>query len=261
MELAVIAGSVLALAMDKKDSRADAIALGLVCQASFRKEGLDAPPEFVDLARQHLTGVHQRPEGSPLSIPEVECPDASAPPGLPAQQQEFAKLCLSVRNLSQLLPRRLDIVHEHVEMLAWLMAMHSRDLDVPVASLPAGVRALVTGKELGDLVRVVPGPIARRGLLARALGDSSAVSVDMVDAVFNAPKEWRELFRGQDLLDLTPLTSCIAKSAEAGMNRKSLKAWAKSALSSSLGNTVAINASECIYLERLLAKASASSLG
>lgn len=65
--------------------------------------------------------------------------------------------------------RALSLCTEEGDLLSWLLAGHSNLLDVPWASLDAGTAAIVAGRELADLLVVLPAPPQADALIDQIL--------------------------------------------------------------------------------------------
>jgi len=133
--------------------------------------------------------------------------------------QAISNLSLSVSEMAGRIEEVIKIRREQAEILWWVFGEHSRDLSKPISELPLPFAALVSGKELADLVRVIPGPLASPAFLEKMLGfadpDSSG-SASIKDAVNAAPRDWRESLIADtcDLEDLCPIHLAVQKSLE-----------------------------------------------
>src|ERR1043166_8026517 len=117
--------------------------------------------------------------------------------------------------------RGLELATEEINMLWWLFAEHSRDGRKRWTELKASA-ALMGAKELADLTRLIPGPLAAKAFLDRvirsadpngALGDSLLVS----DALDSVGLEWRQNFAANsssEVEELAPLSMGVRISAK-----------------------------------------------
>jgi hypothetical protein len=117
--------------------------------------------------------------------------------------------------------RSLQLHREEVNVLWWLFAEHSRDLGHRMASLPLPAACLVAGKELGDLVQVLPGPLAAAGVLdrmLRAVERELRPTTTVHEAVNSAPREWRAGWvastDSERVEDLCPVLCSVRRSLE-----------------------------------------------
>jgi GTPase-associated system helical domain len=117
--------------------------------------------------------------------------------------------------------RRLQLYREEVNVLWWLFAEHSRDTGHRMASLPLPAACLVAGKELADLIEVLPGPLAAAGLLdrmLRAVERELRPTTTLHEAINTAPREWRAGWvastDGERVEDLCPVLCSVRRSLE-----------------------------------------------
>jgi hypothetical protein len=116
---------------------------------------------------------------------------------------------------------RLRIQREETNVLWWLFGEHSRDLERPMASLPLPAACLVAGKELADLVEVLPGPVAAAGVLdrmLRAVEREPRAATTIQEAVNGAPRDWRTEWAAapgaERLEDLCPVLCAVRRSLD-----------------------------------------------
>ena len=121
---------------------------------------------------------------------------------------------------------------------------------------------VIAGKELADLTRVIPGPVAAAAFLDRIvrLSDSAKTSkaIKVKDAIDKTPREWREQyqFKTGGFEDLAPVSNAIKLSLTVSDGDDWSAAFEKStafeASSKLLPNALAYQ----IFLERLLVRLS-----
>jgi hypothetical protein len=144
-----------------------------------------------------------------------------------AQQVEGVRKAsgTAIKELGALVPDpRVSILEEESNMLWWLFSEWSRDLEEPLCDLEAGVAAIIAGKELADLTKILPGHPAVRGFLQRAIAasrkDHAGAQVSIADAIDKTPIEWRRLWVGQrdiaQLRGLVPVLEGIRLSIDGG---------------------------------------------
>jgi hypothetical protein len=117
--------------------------------------------------------------------------------------------------------RHLQLHREEVNILWWLFAEHSRDLGYRLANLPLPAACLVAGKELADLIEVLPGPLAAAGVLdrmLRAVERELRPTTTLHEAVNSAPREWRAGWVAstdcERVEDLCPVLCSVRRSLE-----------------------------------------------
>jgi hypothetical protein len=110
----------------------------------------------------------------------------------------------------------LTIVAEETNMLWWLVSEYSRDRNEQWKKIGLSGTSIIAGKELADLTRIIPGPVAAAAFLDRIvrLSDSakSAKAISVKSAIENVPREWRQQF-GFDVAagieDLAPISNAV----------------------------------------------------
>ena len=92
---------------------------------------------------------------------------------------------------------RGDVIRlaEEVDMLWWHIGDWSETLDRPRTGLPEEAIGVVSGVELGDFVRDVPGPYGAYGILRRTLGKTSDRKAKLKDAVSLIGEDVKKLAR------------------------------------------------------------------
>lgn len=114
------------------------------------------------------------------------------------------------------LEREMAIVSEEANMLWWLVSEYSRDRNEPWKKVGPLATSIIAGKELADLTRIIPGPVAAAAFLDRIIGFSnSSKSVKPVvikEAVEKTPQAWREALqlKGKaEIQDLMPISKAL----------------------------------------------------
>jgi hypothetical protein len=114
------------------------------------------------------------------------------------------------------LERELTIVGEEANMLWWLVSEYSRDRNRSWKKVGLSATSIIAGKELADLTRVIPGPVAAAAFLDRIirLSDSakSPKPIGIKDAIEKVPREWRERYgfkAAAGVEDLAPISNAI----------------------------------------------------
>lgn len=125
--------------------------------------------------------------------------------------------------------RNLRLQQEETNILWWLFSESSRDLDQPFSGLPGPFASLVAGVEIADMVLVVPGPVAIRAFVHRALKNANPEMPEkgtIREAVSDAPASWIGSIAGRssrDFEDILPIHSAIRASAESDGAKGSIK--------------------------------------
>jgi hypothetical protein len=156
--------------------------------------------------------------------PEKDGKEEAMSKALAAQGEPYSKLAPEFQKLQLEFP----IVSEESNMLWWLISDTSRDANQRWNKMPLGMACVLTGKELADLTRIVPGPIAARAFLDRAVRsgrDKVAASISIADVVNDTDKTWRGSYFSKPLPTglegILPLTHAVVLSVQASDE----KAW------------------------------------
>ncbi len=255
-ELRVLAGASIVHALETKpEPTADAIALAAVCGGY---QGLRKRLPIKDVLTISADYLRSRSaklrEGSRL--PELAQPQESADPNwdnitsqlqqgqvqamatslvpllkkLKAWQSEAAS---STGKALKWLNRQILLQREETDILWWLFGGVSRDLAVPISRLDTAFASLVAGREIANLVEVLPGPLAIEAFIQSAVVVSQTAkpdNVNLASAVNAAPLEWKKEIataRASDIAYLCPIHAAILSAVEIGGTRKWLPAHTK----------------------------------
>ncbi len=240
LELSLLAGASLSSVLGSgKEQLADVAALAATCPAFRRKREKPPIPEVLDRAWNHL--VQRRSslrDPGPMDVMPIEEPDADAM--LKDLDSAFqtndlsqigGQVTKSLRTLSTLLVPLVKTVNqlqwqqklyrEDSNVLWWMTGGHSCDLNRPFAKIETAATALLIGKELADLVRVMPGPLAAEAVMDRSLADAGCnrdETITLADAVNKTDRDWREAWvkqvGGFTGVDLCPTTLAVKSSVE-----------------------------------------------
>lgn len=196
-ELIVLAGAKLVDAMERSARNiADFVALCLVCAGAQNLRVAPAVQHIPEIAAKYL---------SERSVARAKPEEEDA-----KEETEIKKLLLE-----------FPIVSEESNMLWWLISETSRDVDKRWSEMPLGMACTLTAKELADLTRIIPGPIAARAFLDRAIRsgrDKVAASISIKDMVNDTEKTWRDSHFSKalptGLEGILPLTHAITLSVQ-----------------------------------------------
>lgn len=246
LEVRVLAGSTLAHLTEEKSASvaADRAALALACATALA--AADARPwlpPFVELAESYLEErsreVRRRVS---VTLPKFD------PGGLQASfdafaesfatqewtgkipttaKAAFAALSDAVGKFSRSASQALSTLswqeerrREESDVLWWVIAEYSRDLDRRMADVKLPGAAVVAGKELADLVSL-PGPLAAKSFLDKVLSTCGTKTgyrkpIGLAAAVAGTPRDWRATLGKRDgvekVHDLTPALGAVRHS-------------------------------------------------
>jgi hypothetical protein len=241
-QLSVFAGAELiaTIERDQDERLADLAALCMVCGGA-QSARTDIPvPEMPKIAARHV----ESRTGKRASIP-VETVEERADP-------KIGKL-----------ERELTIVGEEANMLWWLVSEYSRDRNESWKKVGLLAASIIAGKELADLTRVIPGPVAAAAFLDRIVRLSNSAKspkpISVKEAIEKIPREWRDHYAfkaAAGVEDLAPISNAIKLSLTVSDGDEWSpvfeKGTALEANSKMLPNALAYQ----VFLERLLARLS-----
>ncbi len=214
-ELIVLAGATLVDAIERSErDLSDLATLCLVCGSTQNLRGTPAVREIPELAIERLStrsAQRDEPEDSGVASKlSVALSEKGSP--FDVLGREFEKLQL-----------QFPIVTEEADMLWWVFGETSRDLDMRWDNMSLEEVCMISAKELADLTKIIPGPVAARAFLDRAIRsgrDSVRSSVSIADVVNKTPKDWRERNYGKplpnELKGILPISEAVKYSIEAG---------------------------------------------
>lgn len=186
-ELIVLAGAEVIDVIDRADRElADFAALCLVCAAA---QNLRQNPLVPDIPERGTKYLKKRSEDR--AKPVKDSPEGKLFDALTALNAPHSDLAAEFQKLQL----RFPLVDEETNMLWWLVGDTSRDLDKRWSELDAGAVCSVGAAELADLTKVLPGPVAARAFLDRAVRSERKkvpASLSIAEVVSETPKEWRE---------------------------------------------------------------------
>lgn len=241
-QLTVFAGAELiaTIERDQDERLTDLAALSLVCGGA-QGARTDVPvPEMPKIAARYI----ETRTGKRASIPAGTVVEGADPK-------------------MQKLERELTIVGEEANMLWWLVSDYSHDRDQAWKKVGSAAAPIIAGKELADLTRAIPGPVAAAAFLDRIvrLSDSakSPKPISIMGAIEKTPRDWREQYEfraAAGVEDLAPISKAINLSLTVSEGDDWSPVFEKGtalvANSKMLPNALAYQ----VFLERLLARLS-----
>ncbi len=82
---------------------------------------------------------------------------------------------------------------EEIDLLWWHLGGHSLSLDRPIGEIPAALRPVAIGMDIGEMVSAAPGPYGTYGIIRRALGQTADERFKLGDAVRELSAEFAGL--------------------------------------------------------------------
>jgi hypothetical protein len=208
-ELKVLAGAELVDIIERGSAELAMLAALCLVSASFqnlrKKARVPAIPSIAAtyVSTQAIKRTNAPGEASSLGVALTE------------QGEVFGQLAEAFAQIQQ----ELAVVSEESNMLWWLFSETSRDLAKLWSDLPLPGAAIVSGKELADLARRLPGPLAAMAFLNKTVRLSKPklpATIAIKDAINETELDWRQKHIGAssdcELDALIPLHAGIKKS-------------------------------------------------
>lgn len=213
-ELIVLAGAELIDVIERGTRDvADLAGLCVVCASMQNVGATPAVSQIPEIAAKYLSERSVERASPEKDSAESKLLQALTAAGAPydALAPEFQKVQL-----------QFPIIAEEANMLWWLVSETSRDLNQRWNELPVGAVCLMSGKELADLTRIMPGPLAAHAFLDRAVrSDRKKVpsSISIADVVKETPRAWRDKHYqkplSNELNGILPMNQAIRLSIQA----------------------------------------------
>lgn len=249
MLLQVLAGATIIHGLSSETRQHDLTALALV-SANFKGHVAQLPfaapiEAATDYLMRRSRSARSPRSGRPSSTPFNPLPDFTSR-SLDVSQNQWPQLQAAIQQLGQSLDlvegaiqqlhgdvqarwetsvatrTRLAVLEEETNILWWVFGGYSRDFDKPISDLEFPGSCLILAKELADHTRIVPGHLAARAVLYKAITTATPQlpdDVPVADAVDSTPRGWREVWikaTGDELVSksgrLTPLHRAVSAS-------------------------------------------------
>jgi hypothetical protein len=215
----VLAGTSIVFCLQNVKELADKVALATVCpdyQGLFRENPL---LDIVEIARKHIEAQSLQNRSRHV-LPQITIPDISG--NIPPEKLSsvIVNIMTYTNNTISELNTYLEIEREESNVLWWLFAEYSNDLNRRMAELDPSVASLVAGKELADLTCISPGLFSAEAFLDKIVNAvaKKTHNTSLKQAVNNAPTEWKKKWiqeRNPKMIeDLCPVHYAITKSIE-----------------------------------------------
>lgn len=191
---------------------------------------------------------------------------AAAKAALPPLIDALTKFADATTRAVQTLAYNDVLRREESEVLWWMTAEYSRDLDRKMAEVKLPGAAILAGKELADLVSA-PGPFAAKSVIDRVLSTCGAKaayrkSVALGAAVAALPAAWRDAVAKAEgvehVRDLCPVLGAVHTSLTTEGASDWHPAYKKAYARDAAGEVPAVDLAVLAYREWLLVRAAAA---
>lgn len=225
-EIAVLSGAELidVIERSKTQELADFAALALVCSSAHNLRLSPPVPDIPERARAYLSQRAVKRTGDDDASSDA-LGGAEAVAFLKQQGPHWPKVGNAIERLGsehRRLSTTVSLLSEECNMLWWLFADWSRDVNARWKELPRAAVPLIAGKEAAELTRVIPGHPAVLAFLdkiVRSAYSKVPATILLKDAVDALPREWRAGFAGArnvpELEALSPVTLAVKLSLTA----------------------------------------------
>lgn len=239
LELSVLAGVTLVYIINNYDGLDNLALLGLV-SASFNKRKIAVPDilgevkaEF-DKRRVAIRNVAQKSTAIKSNIPQskklLDIFKATKGDVNAWNAQEFSgAFSVYLTNLNKLLIEATEFIHQNVleqkiykedsQVLWWMIGEWSRDLQKPFKQFKVPEACIVIGKELADIVEILPGPYASKAVLYKVLSvfcEDEIKEVTLSTAINQLDKDWRQQvvskYSTEKTKEITPILTAVTES-------------------------------------------------
>lgn len=222
--------------------------------------------EFPDMPKLTRPDAYQSNTGINQALKQIETHAGEVRAGFEALHGVMVQLSKDVSRISnevaQRATDRLSGAQEELDILWWLFGESSRDLGISAEAVGVSAFSVIAGKELADLTTRIPGVLAAKAMLHRALratGSVPSAPLSFKETIEATSEDWRRAFVASPdappdhLRDIAPVHLAVRNSLEHG------NAWATT-FRKAMGlkrdpKLAAVELAGQVYIERLLARA------
>jgi len=182
------------------------------------------------------------------SAVQMQAPLEAALKGL---SEAINNVSLMAEHAAQVLERADGVLLEESNIVWWVFGEHSRDTGERFSKIPSGFAAILAGKELADLTRILPGPKASPAYLDKQLEAHREEKVKLTELMAKVPVDWlKGLQPNTEFLDMAPINFIMSNIA-AGLDAAAAIKLAKQQLDVGSGTTDILTISTQAYTEFL----------
>jgi hypothetical protein len=222
-ELQVLAGATLIHMIESwPDPTALHVALSLTCCSVQGLRPSPPIPDAIAIAKELIAArslklrsrgrLSSRSDPRPISsidfgelqtnLEQGSLPTAAAP--LVKLLQEFVSVAGEIVKSLRESALVAQLQQEEIDILWWVFSAWSKDLNEPFLGVGLPVLSLVVGKELGDLITVLPGPLGARAIISHILTDAVVARASKVPSAQNVAESHRAPLIMKKAIDAAP---------------------------------------------------------
>jgi hypothetical protein len=158
-------------------------------------------------------------------------------------------------NAAQMLERADAVLLEESNIVWWVFGGFSRDVGTRFSEMVPGFAAVLAGKELADLTRIMPCHRATPAYLDKQLEVHRSKKLTLNELIEQISHDWIVKFKpAKDMLDLAPISFLLSSVAD-GLDARAAMQLAKKNLNVSSGAVDVLTIGMQIYTECLSLKA------
>ena len=237
-ELSVLSGAALNQIVESQNDMSIFAELLVYCAAigSRRPAVQDIYDEIISALINQSANIREKERTLAVSSELLEIPDSSniieqldneQGSWTEDKSNTFLKYISDLNNFLIKVSERLngsnefaEIYFEDSQILWWLIGGWSRDLEKPYKNFSKKEVALIIGKELADLVSVLPGPYSADGVIGKQLDNCKKgvpSSLSLEEVVNNTIIDWKIQYAKEDVnklfCSLIPISTALKLSA------------------------------------------------
>ena len=241
LELSVLAGATIVYALENYD-KIDNLAVLAMLSASFNKRSITVPSILTEIKdtfvcmtakiRESMEDNFNFQSSVPSHKKMIEKFNAAKEnpalwsateigEGFSAYAIALNKHLTEIRKFAQESLLKQSILQEDSQILWWMTGEFSRDMQKPFRSFKPSEVCVIIGKELADLVKILPGPYASNAVLYKVLSvfpENETENITFSTAINKLGKIWRqrtiEAYPAKITKEITPLLSAISGSLD-----------------------------------------------
>lgn len=230
-ELTILAGTTIAEIVATQNKFANLVALATVCASFLPHRSEPYIEDILSETKEYLltksAGLRGDIKQFSSNLPDLKINDTinkletdfKATPNLPPGQlreplincllkinDAVVQLTKASNEANNNMDKAFALLSEETNILWWVFGEFSHDLDKRIVDVPFPAACLVAGKELADLVKTIPGPLAANAFIDKMIrhGRSEVPEkISLKDAINQSSREWRKDWMKNSLVDLT----------------------------------------------------------
>ena len=174
---------------------------------------LEVPTQAIEINLTELKSQVEQSATSPLTVSNAQSLLTSVNKSIQTLESRVSSLVQDADATFKQLHRSLKASREETNIVWWMVGGWSNDLNRPYTELTERQACLVAGKEIADLITLLPSSDSSKGFLHRILSateqEGHNVPISIQEAVMSAPQNWDlswlKSSSESELMDFCPL--------------------------------------------------------